>query len=193
MHVDLVYAYSLAVNSLLVSLLRLMQRTKENDIWISLKEEIAATISMLIQNYPNTELSNVSKISSLTKSIVADNAASRVQIKAVLNLSCLLLKNGSDTPWLNDYIELACDEELDILKKKSQFLQQLVEAQKDPINIMDHSNLLSISGSANIKLAALLGPIIQELVSLEEGDIKYTRLLHKVMIVNLPCERGELC
>lgn len=116
--VDFITSCPVQVESLLYSLLRLLKKHGRD-------AAVATTISSIIQKYPDIKLRNPSEIATITNAIAISVRPDNLDhARAVLNVSCLLLRNYSKTPWLNDILTIDYAGQLGILKEKTELLLQ---------------------------------------------------------------------
>jgi hypothetical protein len=120
---------------MLGSLLELMEDVMEDDnLQKDSLNEVAECVSLLLQKHPNIKLSCPSNISAITNALVStllleqQHELDSIRVNALLNVSCLLLKNYVQTPWMNDLLMIASSfEELEILQEKSMLLLKLTQ------------------------------------------------------------------
>lgn len=118
---SIVYAEEI-LNSLLLLL-------HDDQLFEDILDVLANTISNIIQASPKLKLSLPSSINNLTNAIACSlqrKEFNAIRTKAILNLSCLLMKNHSKVPWLDDMLLIATTNELEILKEKTILLSDLV-------------------------------------------------------------------
>lgn len=171
---------------------------KEDNLHVEISNEIASSISSIIQKYPNIKLIDPYKLSALTgasATMIQRKDPNAIVIRTILNLSCLILKNYTKAPWLEDILSLANFEELEILKEKASLLIQSTsdinfsDHQEEDMDI-DHNSLqltsnpkalLNCSTIHKILLSNVL-PIVNQLTSLRETFTEHYTLITKVSI-----------
>lgn len=111
--------------------------------------QLSVTLSLIVERYPNLKLISPSATQDAVRSVV-DSLLVRKnkelgyrETRAILNVSCLLLKNYTRAPWLDEVFSAIIDSEterLEIITLKSKLLQEFtknVSISNSQIEIMD--------------------------------------------------------
>lgn len=99
----------------------------DDELSENLVDILANTVSYVIESFPNMKLSNPSSISTFTNataSSLEQKPFNAVKFRETLNLSCLLIKNHTKVPWLQDILHIIPDGELEILREKARLLSE---------------------------------------------------------------------
>jgi hypothetical protein len=189
------------IENILHSLLSLLS---EDSLPESILNEVADSISSIIQKYPNIKLTDPYTLSVLTNAsatLLQQKEFNIVIVRAILNLSCLILKNYTKTPWLDDILSMTTIDELEILKEKSTLLLQSTENivfsdhQEEDMDIdqnslqpekQDPKSVLKCRFAHKI-LFTKVGPIVNQLTSLEGTNAQHHALITKVNIPSIFC------
>ncbi|KAG2194555.1 hypothetical protein INT47_006514 [Mucor saturninus] len=121
---DSIITYNTSVENILDSLVQLLNK---DSLTVDISNEIAGSISSIIQKYPNIKLIDPYKLSALTgasATLIQQKEPNPVVLRTILNLSCLILKNYTKAPWLDDVLSMANFDDLEILKEKTNLLIQ---------------------------------------------------------------------
>ncbi|GAA5804442.1 hypothetical protein HPULCUR_009935 [Helicostylum pulchrum] len=193
--IGFIESYPMQVESLLSCLLHLLQN-HNNDT------AVATAISSIIQNHPDIKLRNPSEIATFTNAIAIyvhpDNLD---HARAVLNVSCLLLRNYYKTPWLDDILTIDFADQLGILKKKTglllQYCQDLDNSQVEHMDIdspvnhkdLDFSSILDCSVVYK-ELTRKTSSIVDTLVA--EETIHQDRLMLIDKLKELAIQTGNM-
>lgn len=170
----------------------------KDSLTVDISNEIAGSISSIIQKYPNIKLIDPYKLSALTgasATLTQQKEPNPVVLRTILNLSCLILKNYTKAPWLDDVLCMANFEDLEILKEKTNLLIQATSDitfsnhREEDMDI-DHSSLQHTSNPkalfdcSTIHETLLLNvyPIVNQLTSSDGTFTGQHELIFKVNI-----------
>lgn len=122
-----------------------------------------------------------------------NNLSDNVTVRALLDVSCLILKNYTKAPWLDTIISLSQQfDDLEILREKASLLlnytninlfdsQDHMEVDQDDIHTkFNFSNVLKCPPFIYEKLMTKVGPIIDQMVAEDTTSIERKSLMTKV-------------
>lgn len=127
MNSDLLSLYDFKIEQVLNSLLLLLDFDLLSN---NIPDEIAHTVTLMIEAYPTTKLIDSYGISATVNSIAASlerKEPTTIKIKCIINASCLLMRNYLKAPWLNDVLLISNTKELEVIKEKAQLLTNYIE------------------------------------------------------------------
>ncbi|KAI7901832.1 uncharacterized protein BX663DRAFT_552745 [Cokeromyces recurvatus] len=184
----------LTISNLLASILRVMNH---QNILEDLLVDLSNTVSHIIQSYPDLTIHDTSYLALLTNlySQKIKKNPDLVKIRAILNLSCLLVQNYTKAPWIPDILllvnEIERDQEvqsINILKEKYTLLLKEIEEPDDLTNHLEamdiddelsmylSQNLMVTSDETHKVLLSKVKDIIYELTS-QNQDSNRSRIL----------------
>ncbi|KAG2234017.1 hypothetical protein INT48_007107 [Thamnidium elegans] len=188
--VNFITSHPVPVENLLYSLLCLLRAHKHDTT-------VATTISSILQNVPDIKLRLPWAIATVTNAIAASVHPDNVDhARALLNVSCLLLRNYAKTPWLNDILAIDFADPLTILKEKTLLLlQHCQDIDNSQVEYMDVDSSFSnkdrdfdsiLDDSFVYKeLIKKIPPIVDQLISEETTDQDILLLIEKLKEISI--------
>lgn len=175
--------------------------TNENSLPTPILIDVAGSISSIIQNFPNTKLIDPYRLAALTDAsatLSRQKEPNTIILRAILNLSCLILKNYTKAPWLEDILSMSDTEELEILKEKTILLMQATsnvsfthyqeeDMEIDQNSLQRNSNPNSLLNCSTVHkmLLVKVSPIISQLTTLEGTNTEKKSAITKVKHMTL--------
>jgi hypothetical protein len=115
----------------------MLELMEYQDIPIHTTTALSSSITLIIDKYPNFKLIAPSETADFTNSIAVklqqqsrqgQREIAPAEFRAMLNVSCLLLRNYTRTPWLVDILSLINNsDQLGIIKLKATLLSEFTE------------------------------------------------------------------